>query len=56
MALVSLQGLLVDVEAEVPPVLVSADHGLKKLLPFLREVVDPERAAGDDRTRTRGLT
>ena len=50
--LVSLQGLLVDVEAEVPPVLVSAGHGLKKLLPVLREVVDPEKAAGNDRIRT----
>ena len=51
-ALVSLEGLLVDIEAEVPPVLVSAGHGLKKLLPVFREVVDPERAAGNDRIRT----
>ena len=42
-ALVSLQGLLVDVEAEVPPVLVSAGHGLNQLLSVLREVADPKK-------------
>ena len=41
--LVSLQGLLVDVEAEVPPVLVSADHGLNQLLSVLGEVADPKK-------------
>ena len=41
--LVSLQGLLVDVEAEVPPVLVSAGHGLNELLSVLREVADPKK-------------
>ena len=47
-----LEGLLVDVEAEVPPVLVSAGHGLNQLLSVLGEVADPKKAAGDDRIRT----
>ena len=48
LGVVSLQALLVDVEAETPPVLVSALHGLNQLLRVLRKGGDPEKAGGEE--------
>ena len=48
LVVVKLQGLLVDVEAEEPPVLVSALHRLHHVHRVLREPDDPEKAGAEE--------
>ena len=54
LVVVGLQSLLVDVEAEGLPVLVSALHRLHQLLCVCRKDDDPEREEGDDHMRMSG--